>query len=299
MKKRGKAVTLYMIDGEATGRIKCTLSNWTGIAYKIPRINVEESKTRLDLQQSGVYFLFGVDEETNKYFVYVGQSSVRQNDFGIINRIIEHKSSPDKGYWTEAVIFTTSNNSFGPTEISFLEHKFYNMVKENTRGYITMNKVVPTLGNVTEEKESELEEYIDYVKIVMGALGYKIFEPYSYKKNESKDLLYCSRKNRETGFIAKGIGKETSDGFLVLKGSVLSNACSNSMPQTLREKRKEVLIDENFVLQEDILFSSPSYASNFVLGSNTNGLDEWKTKEGIKLKTKAILKNLLVYFGKR
>jgi len=25
------------MDGEVIGRIKCTLLNWTGIAYKIPR----------------------------------------------------------------------------------------------------------------------------------------------------------------------------------------------------------------------------------------------------------------------
>ena len=33
----GKNFNLFLMDGEATGRIKCTLANWTGIAYKIPR----------------------------------------------------------------------------------------------------------------------------------------------------------------------------------------------------------------------------------------------------------------------
>lgn len=35
----------------------------------------------------------------------------------------------------------------------------------------------PTIGTVTEEKESELEEYIDQAELVLGAFGYKVFEP--------------------------------------------------------------------------------------------------------------------------
>ncbi|EFO69009.1 hypothetical protein HMPREF9212_1400 [Lactobacillus iners LactinV 03V1-b] len=44
------------MDGEVTGRIKCTLSNWTGLAYKVPRSYLEKCKDRQDLKQSGVYF---------------------------------------------------------------------------------------------------------------------------------------------------------------------------------------------------------------------------------------------------
>lgn len=44
------------MDGEVTGRIKSTLANWTGIAYKISRIEINKCKDREDLSQSGVYF---------------------------------------------------------------------------------------------------------------------------------------------------------------------------------------------------------------------------------------------------
>jgi hypothetical protein len=37
-------------------------------------------------------------------------------------------------------------------------------------------------------------------------------------------------------------------------------------------------------LQEDLLFSSPSYAAAFVIGGNANGLTEWKMENGSKLK---------------
>lgn len=59
MAARGKNINLYLMDGEPNGRIKCTLANWTGVVYKIPRTEIERCKERDDLKQSGVYFLFG------------------------------------------------------------------------------------------------------------------------------------------------------------------------------------------------------------------------------------------------
>ncbi|WP_278299127.1 DUF4357 domain-containing protein [Caloramator proteoclasticus] len=38
------------------------------------------------------------------------------------------------------------------------------------------------------------------------------------------------------------------------------------------------------MLQENILFHSPSYAAAFVIGGNVNGLTQWKTKDGRTLK---------------
>ena len=110
---RGKNINLFLMDGEASGRIKCTLANWTGIAYKIPRTELDHCKTRKDLKQSGVYFLFGTSDNTGRGVVYIGQAGARKNGEGLLNRLQEHKRSTEKDYWTEAIVFTTSNNSFG------------------------------------------------------------------------------------------------------------------------------------------------------------------------------------------
>lgn len=124
---RGKSINLFLMDGNANGMIKCTLANWIGIAYKIPRTSLDKCKNRTDLKQTGVYFLFGVSDTTGKSVVYVGQAGNRKNGEGILNRLLEHKRNPKEDYWTEAVVFTTSNNSFGPTEISYLENRFCNL----------------------------------------------------------------------------------------------------------------------------------------------------------------------------
>ena len=87
MKSRGKSINLFLMDGEATGRIKCTLANWTGVAYKIPRTELEKCKDREDLKQSGVYFLFGISDDSGKEIVYIGQAGSRKNGEGILNRL--------------------------------------------------------------------------------------------------------------------------------------------------------------------------------------------------------------------
>ena len=281
------------MDGTAGGRIKCTLANWTGVAYKIPRTELDKCKARDDLKQSGVYFLFGTSDQTGENIVYIGQAGARKNGEGILNRLQEHKRNPDKDYWTEAVVFTTSNNSFGPTEISYLENRFCSLATEAKR-YLVKNGNDPTSGNITEEKESELEEFIDYAKIVMGTFGHKIFEPLTDDKarnepsliiSESKELLlHLKRKSRKSGQVIEANCKQTNEGFVVLKGSHIETIDSDSIPPGIKERRQKAYIDDNGILQENVLFSSPSYAASFVIGGSVNGLTAWMTTEGKTLK---------------
>jgi hypothetical protein len=279
------------MDGTPNGRIKCTLANWTGIAYKIPRTELEKCKDRDDLSQSGVYFLFGTSDQTDENMVYIGQAGVRKNGEGILCRLTEHKRNPDKDYWTEAVVFTTSNNSFGPTEISYLENRFCGLATEANR-YIVKNGNDPTTGNITEEKESELEEFIDYSKIIMGTLGHKLFEPLTVKPKiatiaecpEEDLLLFMKRNSRKSGRLIEASCKQTNEGFVVLKGSLIETIDFDSIPPGIKERRQKAKIDANGILQEDILVSSPSYAAAFVIGGHVNGLLEWKTEDGVSLK---------------
>jgi len=259
------------------------------VVYKIPRTELDRCKERDDLSQSGVYFLFGTSDETGENVVYIGQAGVRKNGEGILYRLQEHKRNPDKDYWTEAVVFTTSNNSFGPTEISFLEHRFANMADAAKR-YTIKNVNDPVAGNVTEEKESELEEFLDYAKIVMGVLGHRVFEPLSQQITastatdaESTELAQTFQINRSG---ATATARVTSEGLVVLAGSTIRKdlvpSCTNNVK--LAREKNENNIDENGVTQKDILFKTPSGASSFVLGASTNGNVEWKTSDGTTLK---------------
>lgn len=287
---RGKSINLFLMDNTATGRIKCTIPNWTGVVYKIPKIELEKCKGRKDLNQSGVYFLFGV---SNKPVVYIGQAGSRKNGNGIFNRLLEHKKSSDKNYWSEAVVFTTSNNSFGPTEISYLENKFCNLAIEAKHCEVK-NNIEPVAGNITEEKESELEEFAEYARLIVGTIGYNVFEPETMKNDvidEEIDVLYLSRHIKSINMTIKAMGRRTIDGFVVLRGSQISPKYVDKISNNIKKLRNNSKINEKNVLMEDVPFSSPSTAAMFVIGNSANGLVEWKNKNGMTLKQLEELKN--------
>lgn len=275
---RAKTLRLYLMDGVMNGRVKCTLANWTGIAYKIPSIAIKKCKDIDALKQSGVYFLFGTNDKDEKT-VYVGQAGTRKNGEGLLLRVQE--DHPSISYWTEAIMFTTTNNSFGPTEISFLENRFYNLAVKAGR-YQVKNGNDPNPGNITEETESELEEFIDYAKIVMGALGHKVLEPVvtSFDAEDDEPVLRFNYKQ------IKASGKRTSDGFVVLKGSAIDPILTNTCPDSARKNREKYAdkIDTNGVLTADIWFSTPSGAAGFVGGASLNGKTVWQDATGKSLK---------------
>ena len=291
MMKHSKNFNLFLMDGEVTGRIKCTLSNWTGIAYKVPRPYLEKCKDRQDLKQSGVYFLFGKNDDGDDE-VYIGQAGIRKNGEGVLFRVAEHLK--DEIYFSDAVMLTTQNNSFGPTEISYLENKFTNMAIDVDR-YKVRNGNDPNPGNVTEEKESELEDFIDYSKMVLGVLGYKIFVPIVDKELKIEDkiyddkelLLYLSRKSGKSNRQIEAKCKRTDEGFVVLKDSMIETIDSIAIPKSIKELRNEC-INKNEIIDgriiKNYLFNSPSYAAAFVLGTNANGKTSWRTEKGITLK---------------
>ena len=63
---------------------------------------------------------------------------------------------------------------------------------------------------------------------------------------------------------------------------VLEQACPES---AIKNRTKYAsFIDENHTLTDDLLFSSPSGAASFVGGSALSGNEQWKDKNGTKLK---------------
>ena len=279
------------MDGEVTGKIKCTLSNWTGVIYKIPRIQLGDLKSRDEMKQSGIYFLFGRDEDKQKDVTYIGQATTRKNGEGVLLRIQEHTRDTHADYFNDVIILTTQNNSFGPTEISYLENKFTQLAKEAGR-YIVKNGNDPNPGNVTEEKESELDEIVENTLMIIGTLGYRVFVPMT--KKVSQDLtdnhstyLYLKRKTKKSNKVIEATCERTTEGFVVLEGSQVEIKDSPYLPASLKEMRQNLIasrVIQDGVLKEKQLFSSPSYAATFLLGMQTNGRTDWKDQDGRTLK---------------
>lgn len=279
MKKFGKTIKLFLIDGDPNGRMTGELSNWTGKAYKIPRIKVKDCVDRPDLTNPGVYLLFGKDE-TGKDLVYIGEAET------VLKRLTQHLTQKD--FWNEAIVFISKDENLNKAHIKYLENGLYEIAKSVNR-YQIDNSTIPTQSSIAESDRAEMEEFIENIKILINTLGHKVFE-------EKREVKTLQQQDQETFYIsaARGAdaqGEPTSDGFVVLKGSKVAGSTVPSITSNFKRLR-DTLIENGviketngiFEITEDYVFSSPSTAAVIVLGRNANGLTEWKLKDGTSLK---------------
>ena len=96
-----------------------------------------------------------------------------------------------------------------------------------------------------------------------------------------KYLLHRSIKGVGT---VEGIGYQTAEGFIVLKGSKIAPVDDGTLTASLKSRRDNAKIVDG-ELAEDELFDSPSSAGMFVVGKRgVNGLTSWRTENGVTLK---------------
>ena len=270
MLKRGRKITLFLIDGDPNGRIMCELSNWSGKAYKIPRNHIRVSDDRDDLNNTGIYMLFGKNDDGNN-LAYIGEAE------NIKQRLLQHLAS--KEFWNESIVFISKDNNLNKAHIKYLESRLYDLAKNADR-YLLENSTKPTKSKISEPDQAEMEEFIDNLKLLVNTLGHKIFEPISGKSEDGAgDMVFQINKK---GLIATG--KPTNEGFVVFKGSEVSLQIGavNSSVISMREKYviEGVIKEENgkAFFTKDVVFTSASLAANIVLGVSANGLIVWKCK---------------------
>lgn len=275
--KFGKTIKIFLIDGDPNGRMSCELSNWTGKAYKIPRVKIKDCSDREDLVSPGVYLLFGKDEE-DKDQVYIGEAE------SILKRLNQHLTQKD--FWNETIVFISKDENLNKAHIKYLENRLHDIAKIANR-YKIENSITPTQSLISEPDRAEMEEFIENIRMLVNTLGHKVFDEKRELKLKQKQETFIIKAPR--GADAQGI--LTSDGFVVFKGSKAAISIVASMTQNFINLRqqlitKNVIIEkgEYFEFPEDYIFSSPSSAASIVLGRNANGLTEWKLQNGKTLK---------------
>jgi len=271
----GKTIQLFLVDGDPNGRWICELSNWTGVAYKIPRNRVKESESRAELSSPGVYFLFGRDDINDRPLIYIGEAE------NAIVRLKQHLDKKDN--WYEVIVFISKDSNLNKAHIKYLENRFYS-IAINCNRYSIDNPTVPTKSSISESEQATLDEFIHNTKILVNALGHKAFEPFTDKTSAAND--------NKIFYISVGDGKakcvQTSDGFVLLKGSCIHDKSTKSLRPGIRKKVEESRTNGkivNDILREDTLFPNSSYAAQFAVGYSVSGPQQWKTTDGKTLKS--------------
>ena len=136
-----------------------------------------------------------------------------------------------------------------------------------------------------ESQIAAMEEFVDNIKVLISALGYKVLEPMIQNGSASShdnQALYLNVGN------ATATAMVTTEGFVLIAGSSVNEkitvkSLSAGMIK-LRNKHLESGKVKDWKTTEDILFSSSSAAADFVLGYSVSGPATWKDKSGRTLK---------------
>ena len=277
----GKTITMFLIEGEASGRMTCELSNWTGLGYRLPRNKVKNCDDREDLKGPAVYMLFGTDDD-GAGLAYIGESEEA------LTRLKTHVS--EKDFWNEALVFVSKDNNLNKAHIKYLESRLIEVAKERER--YRLNQVSPKLPRINESDRATMEEFLANIFFLVDVLGHKIFEDNAAPVSEKGEQILFVTKRKVRGCDAKGY--PTTDGFKVLAGSKAATEPTPTMPKGRIQLRERLIAEGILVWSRDMKelafekaheFTSASAAAALCLAASANGLDEWVTeKEGIRLK---------------
>lgn len=306
----GKQVRLFLVDGTVGGLMTAEILNWTGHMLRARRKDLGRIKTREEAQRTGVYVLFGTDDE-GEPAAYIGEGD------NVVKRLENHNANKD--FWEDVVIITSKDMNLTKAHVRYLESELIKLAKSIGRVSL-LNGNDPTGGAaLPEADQSDMQYFIGQIRILMPVLGFDIFRgrstqrqpapvapgipeetpvpinsPVSDEVAESSDSPVFYMRTRE-GSDAQA---QIIDGeFTLLQGSVIPNAMKDNL-QMAESTRKQFIIREAqhakvlevsepgpapglATLSKDFVFTSPSAAGAIVYGrASANGRITWKTKTG-------------------
>lgn len=283
----GKKLTVYMIDGTAYGPRLSEIGNWVGKALYSPRASVNKIINRTEFDNPGIYCLKG-DPTDDAYDekIYIGEAE------NIKSRLKQHLSDSNKDF-KELIFFVSKDEWLTKTQIRYLESRLVQMAIEAKTAQID-NGNSPSLPTLHEADISDMEYFLEQIKLILPVMGFKFLIP-STVKQEEKNIENLKADTNEIYFIKtnsfRASMKETDQGYIVLKGSEGKRELSNSCTETYVHMRKKLLetkimieSGDKLIFVEDTVFNSPSAASNMILGRNSNGMTEWVNQKGLTLK---------------
>ncbi|MDR9415898.1 MAG: GIY-YIG nuclease family protein, partial [Gracilimonas sp.] len=214
--------------------------------------------------------------------IYIGEAE------NIKARLRQHLSDSNKDF-NEFIFFISKDELLTKTQIRYLESRMIQLAVEAKSAEIE-NNTSPRLPTLHEADISDMEYFLEQIKLVLPVMGFKFLISSTVRKTSPEnatdsDPVHQKYLIKTSTYSAQMI--ETDQGYIVLKGSQAKKGLSKSTTETYRKLRRklletEILVDDGdkLIFAEDAVFNSPSAASNMVLGRNSNGYSEWIDDQG-------------------
>jgi hypothetical protein len=269
---------IFLAFGDPKRLRTAELSNWTGKAVAGPRSEFEKVLEREETLNPGVYFLTGIDPDTNKSAIYIGEAE------SIGDRIKSHLS---KDFWNNVAFFISKDENLTKAHIRYIEGRLIEIAKSADRS-VVMNSQ-GSGAKLPESDREDMEVFLEKMQQVLPVLGIEAFVQAASKveSEAEKEMLTCKIKN----VVASGY--LTPNGIVVLATSeavLEERGSAKKWPSVMVQRNK--LIEEGGLVQEgdkyvfvkDTEFSSPSSAAAVIHGGSANGLIAWVNANGKSLK---------------
>ena len=156
---KGQSLELFFIDGKPDGMLTAEVFNWTGHVLMTPRTQISDALKRKEARYTGVYLLFGENDEGP--LAYIGEGE------DISYRIKNHDATKD--WWATAILITTSGNNLNKAHVKYLEAR---LIEEARKvGKINLeNGSTPSRPSLSEAAEANMETFLEYILMVLPAL---------------------------------------------------------------------------------------------------------------------------------
>lgn len=266
-----KHMEMYFMDNDAEGVRVAWFPSHVLKAIIVPRTKLKDAKQLPDASNPGVYFLLGDNVDGKRTKVYAGQTTQG------VDRLNDHAIRKD--FWNRAVLFLSDSHTFNKDIISGLELLAIEAVKkcEKIGLYESENEKLPQY-QIDIYHQDDIDSYFSDIKFVMNWLGCGL----DGQDRSHKQKIFHTTRNK---IIAYGV--YAGERFEVLQGSMIKVDRQPTL-RSYQDLRKEMLSagtiskdkDGTYRMTENRMFSTPSGASDFVLGGSTNGWTEWKDESG-------------------
>jgi len=266
--------------------IEMSKANSSTLIYRIPYQNLNSKDELFSIDNPFiVYILFGKNE-SGKDVIYVGKSKN-----GLKNRPTSHEDKYDK--WTYCFVLTQfkERTFFNDGTIQYLEDSLNKRI--SNLGFYDNTTKQTTTGTANTSDEEDCNEYLEEAYQMLDALGLDLItfrddeaveEEADIYIDEKTDIVpdgtyYLKRKIKRANITIKATMQVTGGKYIVLKGSMICENEGPGLSDNIIEARKAATI-VNGKLYNDVTFSSPSAASQFVIGAASNGWTNWKCDDG-------------------
>lgn len=295
MSEFGKSIRIYLKDGSVTGIKFGEVVNQTIQSVSCPRKRISELTNYSESQRPGVYFLLGMDDDTANMKAYIGEAE------NVYERLQNHAINKD--FWSEVIFFVSKDENLTKAHVKYLESRIV-QIANKTKRYKIENGNIPQASSLPSADRDAMEEFLTYIKLLIGILGHKLLEDIvgakivvspieSVTAKTESDIVIVTNSNLELFFNAKGLtakGLLTDEGLVVLENSEASITQTDKIQIGYRELRESLINDgtllvsgDKLVFQKNQLFYSPSAAACVIAGTSRNGRDDWKDMNGLSL----------------